>query len=75
MDFLAFAREFGLPLALMGAGVLSLVKTLAIVVKGDLVVPRWVFDREVKIGEEWKQEAKRGARIAERALDPPKVGP
>jgi hypothetical protein len=42
------ANQFGLAFALLAFGVLALVKALDLVLKGDRVVPRWVFDREVE---------------------------
>jgi hypothetical protein len=45
-----------------GAGMLL---ALIFVVTGKFVVPRWVYDEQVKLTQEWKELALRGTNVLE----------
>lgn len=69
MDPLSFIREFGLPIGLMMIAVVFLLREIRDILKGDLIVPRYVYDDKVADLADTKAELKRAMRLAERGTD------
>jgi hypothetical protein len=67
--FIDVVQRFGLPIAILLACVYYLAKTIQIILKGDLAVPRWLYDEERADHAETKaalREATRGIVDASR---------
>lgn len=67
MDLLALIKDFGLPIGLLLAIVLGLVRTIRDIVTGELVVPRYVYDDKCRELEEVKIQLRRAVTASEKA--------
>jgi hypothetical protein len=67
MDLLELVKSFGLPLSLLILAVVWLVRLLRDILKGELIVPRWVFDEEVERRKAAERRLDRATALAERA--------
>lgn len=65
--FFQLAERFGLTFALMAIAVFALAKTIEIILKGTLVVPRWVYDQEREAHRETKALLRRAVPGLEQA--------
>jgi hypothetical protein len=67
LEFLDLVKEIGLPLALMVVAIVWLVRLLRDILKGELIVPRYVYDEEVERRKQVERRLERATALAERA--------
>jgi hypothetical protein len=74
VEILDLVKEFGLPLGLMMIAVVWLVRLLRDILKGELITPRYVYDKALEANAELKAENRelrrdlqRATRLAEQA--------
>lgn len=69
VDPLTLIRDFGLPLGILITAIYGLLRVIRDILKGELMVPRYVYDAVVAENAELKAELRRAVRAAERAAD------